>query len=143
MKEFYSLVKIPVETETIQGVDILLVLHPRDFPLKTLWAIDQFLMNGGKVLLVMDPHAAVDQAAQQKKTTKSILGPLLKAWGMRVPNNSFAGDKYLAAMGRLSQFEPPGRLLPLVQCDERCTKGLSDIVSTGLNNLIFFFPRHS
>ena len=54
LEEFYHIKEIKKETETISGVNILLIIHPKNFSQKTLFAIDQYLMKGGKILLLVD-----------------------------------------------------------------------------------------
>ena len=38
-----------------KDVDVLMLVHPKQLPPKTLYAIDQFVMRGGRVLLFVDP----------------------------------------------------------------------------------------
>src|SRR6185503_12246307 len=68
-----------------QDVDVLMVVHPKDLPAKTLYAIDQFVMRGGKLIAFVDPQSENDPAGQQMAAQmggmmgnrSSTLGPLL------------------------------------------------------------------
>lgn len=42
-----------------KSVDVLLIAHPRALNDSTLYAIDQFVMRGGRVLVSIDPHSEV------------------------------------------------------------------------------------
>ena len=79
-------------------IDVLMLVHPQNLPPKTLFAIDQFVLKGGKALIFVDPHSEL-QAAEPNQTTSagastsSDLAPLFKAWGFRMLPNVVAGDR--------------------------------------------------
>jgi len=79
-------------------VDVLMLVHPQNLPPKTLFAIDQFVLRGGKALIFVDPHSEL-QAAQPSQAsapgapTSSNLTPLFKAWGFEMLPNIVAGDR--------------------------------------------------
>jgi ABC-type uncharacterized transport system involved in gliding motility auxiliary subunit len=79
-------------------VDVLMLVHPQNLPPKTLFAIDQFVLRGGKALIFVDPHSEL-QAAQPSQAsapgapTSSNLIPLFKAWGFEMLPNIVAGDR--------------------------------------------------
>ena len=79
-------------------VDVLMLVHPQNLPPKTLFAIDQFVLRGGKALIFVDPHSEL-QAAQPSGTSQpgssvsSNLAPLFKAWGFEMLPNVVAGDR--------------------------------------------------
>ena len=83
-------------------VDVLLVAHPKPLNDTTLYAIDQFVMRGGRVLAAVDPHSEVSLTAGsngqpvQGHTEYSDLGPLLKAWGVDFDRKHIIGDRKLA-----------------------------------------------
>ena len=70
-------------------VDVLMLVHPQHLPPKTLFAIDQFVLKGGKALIFVDPHSEL-QASQPSQTnppgspTASNLAPLFKSWGFEM-----------------------------------------------------------
>ena len=79
-------------------VDVLMLVHPQNLPPKTLFAIDQFVLRGGKALIFVDPHSEM-QAAQRNQMTAtgassaSDLAPLFKAWGFEMLPGVVAGDR--------------------------------------------------
>ena len=79
-------------------VDVLMLAHPQNLPPKTLFAIDQFVLKGGKALVFVDPHSEL-QAAQASQMnppgspTASNLAPLFKSWGFRMLPGVVAGDR--------------------------------------------------
>jgi ABC-type uncharacterized transport system involved in gliding motility auxiliary subunit len=79
-------------------VDVLMLVHPQHLSPKTLFAIDQFVLKGGKALVFVDPHSEL-QAAQPSQlnppgsSTASNLTPLFKAWGFEMSPKVVAGDR--------------------------------------------------
>ena len=88
-----NFVKVPSD------VDVLLIAHPRQLNEPTLYAIDQFVMRGGRVLASIDPHSEVSLTAGsngspvQGYTESSNLEPLLKSWGVSFDPNHIIGDR--------------------------------------------------
>ena len=121
-----------------------MVIHPRGFPEKTLFAIDQYVMKGGNLLVLVDPNAVSDRMGMimggPSASPDAGFGKLMDKWGIELKANSFAGDKYLSGMGRFSANQPPGRMLPLVNCDRRCTEQYKDNITAGIKQSMFIFP---
>lgn len=83
-------------TEIPDDVDVLMVVHPAELPQKTLYAIDQYILRGGRALLFVDP---LSETAQQmvgpgakQIPTASDLKPLFDAWGIEYDPEKTAGD---------------------------------------------------
>ena len=74
-----------------EDVDVLMIVHPRDLSDKTLYAIDQFLLRGGKAMVFVDPHSEAAAARQQRPgmaPTSSSLDRLFEAWGITCMGNT-------------------------------------------------------
>ena len=107
LKRYYDVSTVPAEgtTEIAADLDYLIVVHPKDLADEVVFAIDQFVMRGGKLILFVDPYAPrVDQPPQDPQNpyaafsypAASNLPKLLEAWGVRVPAAKYAGDRGLA-----------------------------------------------
>ena len=144
LSEFYTVNKVEPDSDEISGVDTLVVIHPRDFSEKTHYAIDQYLLKGGNLLVFVDPNAVSDrsQAATGGISSSPSDGfkALMDKWGVSIKKDTYAGDKYLSGVGRYNPNLPPGRLLPLLNCSEVCTKPYKDNVTSGINNSTFVYP---
>jgi ABC-type uncharacterized transport system involved in gliding motility auxiliary subunit len=100
-----------------KDVDVLMIVHPKDFPPKTLYAIDQFVMRGGKVLLFVDPNSGADTSGQEQQNPfagaganhASNLEPLLTAWGVAYDPTKVVADLDLGLEVRSSAQGPPTR----------------------------------
>jgi ABC-type uncharacterized transport system involved in gliding motility auxiliary subunit len=79
-------------------VDVLWIVHPKNLPEKMLFAIDQFVLKGGKALVFVDPNAEADRPDPQQgqfapPSKSSNLETLFKAWGIEVNSGKFIGDR--------------------------------------------------
>ncbi len=145
LQEFYNVKEIKKDSDKISGIDTLVIIHPKGFSEKTLFAIDQYLLSGGKLLIFTDPHALSDTSNQGMygQLSSSPDGPfkkLMDKWGIQSSTNVFAGDKTLSGMGKIGPEFPSMRLLPLLQCTEQCSEGYSDTISSGIRNAVLLFP---
>jgi len=83
-------------------VDTLLIAHPRDLNETTQYAVDQFIVKGGKALIFIDPHSEVSLTAGPNGepvrgyTEASNLPRLMDAWGVEMPADEIVSDRALA-----------------------------------------------
>ena len=109
LRRKYEVETVATDVNDINGVDILLVIHPKNLPEKTLFAIDQFVLKGGRTILCVDPYCMSDQPPQMQMQMQmqhdrsSDLNALTRTWGLEMPANMFAGDRNILA--------PPERIM--------------------------------
>jgi gliding motility-associatede transport system auxiliary component len=120
-------------------VDLLLLIHPKDLPAKTLYAIDQFVMRGGKLIAFVDPQSENDPAAQQggpmaMAPRSSSLGPLLDAWGVAYDPGKVVGDRGLGLTVRMRQNEQPAQHIEIIGLN-RDSMDAKDVVTAALNSI--------
>jgi len=119
----YEVKTVAADVNDINDVDILLVIHPKDLPEQTLFAIDQYVLKGGRTIVCVDPYCYVDRpdrTAMQMRTPpsqSSSLNVLLRTWGLEMPENTFAGDRGLALPLRRGQEKTIGFLGLIPQLD--------------------------
>jgi ABC-type uncharacterized transport system involved in gliding motility auxiliary subunit len=105
LQQQYEVKKIETDANDIKDVDTLLVIHPKELAEKTLFAIDQFVMRGGRAIIFVDPRCMADNPrrmpGQMGPSTNptSDLNTLLRTWGVEMPGDRFAGDRSLALEG--------------------------------------------
>lgn len=95
LRENFELKTIdPKAGEIPEDVNLLLVVHPADLPEKTLYAIDQFVLRGGKAAVFVDPLSEVAVAFRQQWMTPDASNPkkLLEAWGLTLEEGKVVGD---------------------------------------------------
>jgi ABC-type uncharacterized transport system involved in gliding motility auxiliary subunit len=120
-------------------VCLLLVVHPKELPAKTLYAIDQFVMRGGKLMAFVDPQSENDPAGQQggpmsMVPRSSTLGPLLDAWGVSFDQGKVLGDRGLGLTVSLRQGEPPSQHVAIVGLN-RESMNTKDVVTSTLDSI--------
>ncbi len=96
---------IPVIPEKINGepLSALLIYHPAKISGRTLYAVDQYLMRGGKAAVFLDPRMSKIRTGQQDmeslresmETRQSDLGLLTSAWGVAYDKDQMAADMNL------------------------------------------------
>ena len=144
LQQKYEVTKIEAEVEKIEGVEILLVIHPKELPEKTLWAIDQFVLGGGRTIVCVDPHAVADMPSPQQRMmgqmtkTSSDLNRLLNTWGLEQPENVFAGDRGLALSGPGRPGQPVQKLIYAMDLRPGCFS-TDNIVTAELNQVRMLF----
>jgi ABC-type uncharacterized transport system involved in gliding motility auxiliary subunit len=103
---------IELTTDKIpEDVKLLVVIHPKGISDATQFAIDQFLMRGGKLVAFLDPDCVLDPqnaGGQMPSASSSSLDKLLKAWGLTFDTANVVAD--LNHMGRTQQGRAPAVL---------------------------------
>ena len=114
LEDLYEVSQVAADVDEIspEDYDLLVVIHPKALPDKTVFAIDQWVAGGGNTLVFLDPYALGDTPPQNPQQPwaalqyqpASNLAPLLDAWGLELLDNEFAADFELAARRPMSQF---------------------------------------
>ena len=88
LKQDFNVKQIEMTADKIDDdVKVLLVIHPKDISDKAQFAIDQFVLRGGKLIAFLDPQSAMASRQQNPMMGgemgggSSSLDKLLKAWG--------------------------------------------------------------
>ena len=95
----------PTADHVPSRIKTLMLINPRELPEKTLYAIDQFVLNGGKLLMFIDPLGKGDSKATPSATR---LDGLLAGWGVSMPSNKVLVDRTYAP----SEHQPATFTLP-------------------------------
>lgn len=87
----------PTATEIADDISVLMLVHPKELSDETLFAIDQYVLGGGKVLAFVDPHCDNDpstgpQGNPMMANKASDITPLMNAWGVEMTPGKLAGD---------------------------------------------------
>jgi len=101
----YKVVNVAGDVKEIDpAIKILMVLHPKDLSEQTQYAVDQFVMRGGKLIAMLDPYAYFDlipgQGGMQPGGTSSNLERLMKGWGVSLDTGKVLADlQYMSGSG--------------------------------------------
>lgn len=128
--QFFETRTLGTDVDAIdEDVDVLMIVHPKNLPDETLYAIDQYVLAGGKALVFVDPYCQADQPPQDPSnpmaamsaSRASDLGPLFQAWGVELVPNKILGDRenaYVVNVGTPLQPEEVGYVAWAVLDDE-------------------------
>ncbi|MBL7077924.1 MAG: Gldg family protein [Kiritimatiellae bacterium] len=89
LRRDYDLREVDAGVDTIsEEISALVLVHPKGLSPKTLFAIDQFVLKGGRLMVFVDPLCIADLESQpqaspyQRPSTSSDLPDLFRAWGV-------------------------------------------------------------
>lgn len=95
LRDSFELRELPIDAQAIpEEVRVLLLVHPQGLSEATQYAVDQFVLRGGRLLLLLDPLSEF-QAARAPRPggeTGSSLARLLEAWGVEAPEGMVVLD---------------------------------------------------
>ncbi|WP_100643278.1 GldG family protein [Alteromonas facilis] len=82
--------------EVPEDTDVLMLAHPKNLPEPLLQSIDQYAMNGGRLLVFADPHYESDAMAMMGGMgANATVFPLLASWGVEFDNANVVLDANL------------------------------------------------
>ena len=132
LRNQYEVKSVGTDVEEVNDVDILLVIHPKELPEKTLFAIDQYILNGGRAVICVDPYCFVEQSRGQpgaEPSKSSDLNRLLQSWGLEMPANTFSGDRSLALRAPMSPNQRPEKIIGFLSLTNQCFNADSAITA--------------
>lgn len=144
LKQQYEVQAISTEANEIKDIDILMVIHPKDLPEQTLFAIDQFVLKGGRAVIMVDPYCVVDlpdRAQMQmglEHNPSSDLNKLLVNWGLEMPKDTFAGDRQLAREAELKEGQGPQKIIGFLDLTPECFNK-DNVITAQLNDVKMLF----
>jgi ABC-type uncharacterized transport system involved in gliding motility auxiliary subunit len=143
LQELFTVRSLTANVDRIdKDVDVLMLVHPKQLPPKTLYAIDQFVMRGGRILLFVDPNAGADTSGQDPSNPlagamanhSSDLAPLLAAWGVDYDATKVIGDLERGLEVRTSMQSPPIRHIGILGLGH-ADMNQKDVVSASLDKI--------
>ena len=149
IRQLFELRSLHPKLEEIpEDIDVLMLVHPQTLPREALYAIDQYVLRGGRVVAFVDPYSETQQDAmaggfmQPIASRRSEIDELLAAWGVTLGEDVVA-DLELALKVRMEQA---GRVLtfdyPVWMNITPHTFDQEDIVTGNLANLGFGTPGY-
>ena len=142
LQQLFEVKQLPREVEEIESdIDLLLVLHPQVIPDSTRYAIDQYVLGGGRAMIFLDPFAEQDTESMMGTPASSDLSSdipkLLQAWGVDYDPLKFVGDYQLALQVGVEPGRPPVKHLAILQLSEESHAVQDDIIISQLENMNF------
>lgn len=135
----FDLMSLATDGDQIpKDLNTLMLVHPKYLSKQTLYAIDQFVLRGGKLLVFLDPLSELDaghEVAQGLGIDKSSgLAILLSAWGLQMISGKVLGDSLYATSAVIVTGQPPQRLPTALTLPAQALNQ-ADISTTGLTSM--------
>lgn len=136
MRDF-NLKQVEVTADKIpDDIKVLVVIHPKAASDSTQYALDQFVLRGGKLIAFVDPLCALDRPptapGQMPPISSSSLDKLFKAWGL-----TFETGRVVADMEHVAQLQEGPN--PAVLALNETAINKDDVVTANADNLVMAF----
>ncbi|MBV8403568.1 MAG: Gldg family protein [Gammaproteobacteria bacterium] len=123
-------------------VNVLVLVHPKQLSPATQFAIDQYALRGGHILVFVDPLAEADPSGAEAGNPMAAMGAdksshlaeLLNAWGVKFNPDEVVADRAHALSVTLRQGEQPVEHLGILGLDKDSFTA-SDVITAGLSTV--------
>jgi ABC-type uncharacterized transport system involved in gliding motility auxiliary subunit len=123
-------------------VNVLTIVHPKNLSPAMLFAIDQFALRGGHIVMFVDPLADTDPSgadpqnpmASMSADKSSQPGPLLAAWGVQFDPKQIVADRGHALQVSTRMSDTPVLHLGMLGLDESSFTH-RDVITAGLSSV--------
>ena len=146
LNQMFDLKEIPYDSVTIDdNIKVLMVIHPVKLSKETEFAIDQYLLRGGSIILFLDPYCVIKSIVTQRDALSqppippdaSNLPNLLNAWGLSF---SEANEVVISPENAYKQpNDPSGKIHPAVLDITQTSMSKENIIMSGINSLNLIF----
>ncbi len=143
LKKDYEVKQVPMDTDKIDDeIKVLMVVHPKEMKDSAQYAIDQFIMRGGKLIACLDPLCLADANRQNPMMPMpggpSNLDKLLKAWGVAFDTTKVAADMSFAR--KLITRGNQAEIIPTVLFLTDAGISKEDAVASQIDEVLLPFP---
>ena len=145
LKADFNVKEVPITADKIDDdVNVLIVVYPKGVSEAAQYAIDQFVLRGGKLIAFLDPLSVLDSRSNPQNPLQAAAGSgatldkLLKAWGLEFDLNKVVSDKrFLTELSdpRSGRPQANASFLSLTQA----AMDTNDVATTQLGRLILPF----
>jgi len=137
LKREFDVKEVPLTAKEIdKDINVLLLVHPKDLQPEQEYALDQFVLRGGKLIAFVDPYAYFDQVptmpGMPPMPSSSSLPTLFKAWGIEFDPNKVISDAVFGSGGG-------ARYTPTVLSLNRTALSRDDVVTGSIETLLYAF----
>ena len=139
LKRDFNVKAVPMNAEAIdKDIKVLLVIQPRDIMESAEYALDQFVLRGGKLIAFVDPYMFFDQQPNPMMPNmpgqpgSSSLPRLFKAWGINMDQGKVVADvTYASGAGQ--------RYTPTVITLNKTAFSKDDVATSQIDTLLLAF----
>ena len=122
--------------------NVLVLVHPKNLSPATQFAIDQYALRGGHILLFVDPLAESDNSGADPQNPMAAMSAdrsshfkaLLNAWGVQFNEGQVVADRGHALSVTMRQGEPPVEHLGVLGLGKDSFAS-DDVITAGLSTV--------
>ena len=122
----------------INDIDVLLLIAPQALSEKLKFAVDQFVIGGGRTIVFLDPYAeSMASQGEMPSVQRSDLADLLPSWGIKLREDMFVTDFANSMVVGVGQSRNPVRHIGLLSINPQDSVGEAgqDIIIHGLESM--------
>lgn len=144
LTELFQMQPLGTEVSSIaDNIKVLMLVHPKNLSDDTLYAVDQFVLRGGRLMVFVDPQSSMDRSeadpnnptADMFAAKTSDLPRLFNAWKVKFDATHVVGDRKAGVEIQPDRSRPPV-LSPIILRLQKDQMNQSDIVSGELASVI-------
>jgi ABC-type uncharacterized transport system involved in gliding motility auxiliary subunit len=132
----------PTATKIDPDVNVLVLVHPKNLSPATQFAIDQYALRGGHILVFVDPLAEADPSGAEAGNPMAAMGAdksshltaLLNAWGVQFNPGEVIADRAHALTVTMRQGQEPVEHLGVLGLD-KSSFAPDDVITAGLSSV--------
>ena len=141
LSEFFDIRRLQANPTSIgDDVSLLMVVHPKALLADTEYAIDQFVLRGGHLLVFVDPEAESDPAGSLFDPTQSVqsrssdMAKLFRAWGLVYDPGKIVLDAQNAMRFQPDPSQVPVRHVGIIGLKKE-SMNQSDVITADLESV--------
>jgi ABC-type uncharacterized transport system involved in gliding motility auxiliary subunit len=138
LEKDFTVRKLEMDVDKIDDdINVLMVVHPKDISEKAQFALDQFVLRGGKLLAFLDALCINDRPQNPNSPIPmpgggSTLPKLLETWGLKFDHTKPVADSALATQVSFRQNAPPDRSFVFLSLTKQ-QMDAKDLLTSDLN----------
>lgn len=144
LKRDFTVKEVSMAVDKIDDdIKVLVVIYPKEISETAQYAVDQFVLRGGKLVAFVDPLSIADNRTpgmnplQQATSSGATMDKLLKAWGVEFDMAKVVSD--MTFKTRINRGGPQGEEAASVLSLNKEAIGAEDVLTSQIDNLLFAY----
>lgn len=148
LRQSFDVRSVDTDVDNIdKDINVLMLVHPKNLSDQTLYAIDQFVLRGGRLLTFVDPYSETEEIpsdpnnpfANMNVPRNSDLNRLFEKWGIEMTQGKVVGDMDLSQRVQIRKGNRMAVINYPIYMDINDKKYMNqeDIVTANLGNITF------
>jgi len=147
LKELLDVEFIEAEAKELPAdIEVLAVIHPKNLSEELRYSIDQFVLGGGRLIVMTDPFCQLDLPPAEHQQAKpwdnsSSLNSLTTAWGLELNEGFAVADSGRSTGIQTQRGAPPEEFVMWISLKGE-DLSQEEVISSGLESVVFPWAGH-